>query len=72
LAAKYQLQPNQIYARKKQLVDGAATVYANGACKEASGETEVSGLVSPPQRSLAVVSTIATRAARFIRDNLLV
>jgi transposase len=43
LAAKYQLHPNQIYAWKKQLRDGAASVFAGGG-KEASREAEVSEL----------------------------
>jgi transposase len=30
LAAKYQLHPHQIYACKKQLLDGAAAVFSGG------------------------------------------
>ena len=36
LAAKYQLQPNQIYAWKKQLIDGAAGVFADGVGKKSN------------------------------------
>jgi len=35
LAAKYQLHPNQIYASRKQLLDGAAAVFAGGGRREA-------------------------------------
>jgi transposase len=44
LAAKYQLHANQIYAWKKQLLDGAAAVFSGGSGKEASREGEVSEL----------------------------
>jgi transposase len=44
LAAKYELYPNQIYAWKKQLLDGATAVFGGGLGKEASREGELAEL----------------------------
>jgi len=44
LATKYQLHPNQIYAWKKQLLDGAAAVFSARTGKEVSREAEVTEL----------------------------
>jgi len=44
LAAKYQLHPNQIFAWKKRLLDGAAAIFSAGACKKVSREAQVTEL----------------------------
>ena len=44
LAAKYQLHRNQIYAWRKQMLGGAAAVFAGGTGMEAGREAEVDEL----------------------------
>jgi transposase len=41
LATKYQLHPNQIYASKKQLLNGAAAVFSSEAGKAAPDPEEL-------------------------------
>jgi len=63
LAAKYQLHPNQIYAWKKQLLDGAAAVFAGGG-KEASRETEVTELYAKIGRLTVERDFLSRRSGR--------
>jgi transposase len=64
LAAKYQLHPNQIYAWKKQLQDGAAAVFAGGAGKEAGRDSEVSELYAKIGQLTVERDFLARRSGR--------
>jgi transposase len=64
LAAKYQLHPNQIYAWKKQLHDGAAAVFSGGTGREASRETEVGELYAKIGQLTVVRDFLSRRSGR--------
>jgi transposase len=64
LAAKYQLHPNQIYAWKKQLLDGATAVFGGGAGKDGSHEAELTELYAKIGQLTVERDFLARRSGR--------
>jgi transposase len=64
VAAKYQLHPNQIYAWKKPLLDGAAGVFSGRTGKEASREAEVGELYAKIGQLTVERDFLARRSGR--------